>query len=287
MDTATAELLSQEPALGRWNAVYRRPDRRLRPFVLRYQAYSGHDSEFRSRHFPSGGVALIIGFDAGFQVTGPDTLADLSEYRTTFVAGLHDTYSDSRWLGRSNGVQVDFTPIGAHLFFGMPMHLLSNRVLELDDAIGVDGRRLVEQLRGTSAWDARFRILEAFVVSRLLGASRDPSPEVVWAWQKLDRSGGRAPIGSIATELGWSQKRLIARFREQVGLPPKTLARVLRFDRAVSALAGVAAPDWTGIALECGYYDQPHLVREFREFAGTTPTEFLALRRPASDVPAA
>ncbi len=206
MDTAAAERLDEEPALGRWKAVIRRPDRRLRPFVRNYESYArGAVSPFRARHFPTAGVALIVGFGSGCRVSAPDTLADYSEYRTSFVAGMHDTYSDSQWHGLSYGVQLNFTPIGAHLFLRLPMHSLANRLIEFDDILGAGARRLVEKLREAPAWDARFRLLDAFVASRLLNAP-DPSPQIIWAWGE-NRETVRPPQHLPALLPSWAGAR--------------------------------------------------------------------------------
>ena len=85
---------------------------------------------------------------------------------------------------------------------------------------------------------------------------------------------------ALAEELGWSHRRLIARFREQVGLPPKIMGRILRFDRVTQLLLDVEGPRLAEVAYECGYYDQAHLNRDFRDFAGTTPGDYLARRLP-------
>ncbi len=108
-----------------------------------------------------------------------------------------------------------------------------------------------------------------------------PSREVVWAWDVLERSHGRAPIGLLADRLGRSRRHLVARFREQIGLPPKTAARILRFNRAVDLLRAHRANGLAELAFECGYYDQSHLNRDFRAFAGTSPGELA--RRIAPD----
>jgi AraC-like DNA-binding protein len=88
------------------------------------------------------------------------------------------------------------------------------------------------------------------------------------------------PIGTLAGELGWSRRHLAAQFREQVGLPPKLLARILRFDRVIALLRHADPERWAEVAYDCGYYDQAHFNRDFRRFADSTPTAFLASRMP-------
>ena len=86
-------------------------------------------------------------------------------------------------------------------------------------------------------------------------------------------SHGKASIGRICDRLGRSRRHLAAQFRDQIGLPPKSVARILRFNRAVSLLSRPDA-DLAGIAFECGYYDQAHLNRDFRAFAEKSPGAF-------------
>ena len=92
----------------------------------------------------------------------------------------------------------------------------------------------------------------------------------------LARSGGRAAIGALAGELGWSHRRLIARFRDADGMPPKRVARILRFERLTALIGADPAFGWARAAAECGFADQAHLVREVRDLSGLTPTRLLA-----------
>ena len=84
------------------------------------------------------------------------------------------------------------------------------------------------------------------------------------------------PIGRIADEVGWSHRHLIARFRQQAGLRPKTAARLVRFDGVLRRIDERRPLDWGQVAADVGYADQAHLVRDFRQFTGGTPSEFLA-----------
>jgi AraC-like DNA-binding protein len=88
-------------------------------------------------------------------------------------------------------------------------------------------------------------------------------------------------FAELARDAGWSRRQFTARFTRAAGLPPKTFARVLRFQRAKALLAAAGGPSLSEIALDCGYYDQAHLNRDFRAFAGCTPTELMARRLPA------
>ncbi|NED56793.1 helix-turn-helix transcriptional regulator, partial [Micromonospora aurantiaca] len=132
----------------------------------------------------------------------------------------------------------------------------------------------------------RFARLDAALVARL--ASTAPvDPHLLAAWRRLDGSGGAVGVAALAGEVGWSRRHLSVRFRREFGLPPKTVARLLRFERAYASLGRTlftadAVPDdtgWAERAARWGYYDQSHLIREFREFAGATPA---ALTGPGS-----
>jgi AraC-like DNA-binding protein len=201
---------------------------------------------------------------------------------TSFIAGLHDSYAVVQAGEWQSGIEVNLTPLGTYLLLGVPMEALANRVVGLEDLLGGTAAVLVEQLHEAPSWDARFDLVDAFVASRLAEA-RPPSPSVAWAWKRLGENRGRLDIGALAGELGCSRKHLIAQFREQVGLPPKTVARVLRFRGVLESLERANGTRLAEIAQECGYYDQAHLNRDFREFAGITPTEFLDRRLPGGE----
>ena len=98
-------------------------------------------------------------------------------------------------------------------------------------------------------------------------------PAVEFAWRRLRDTNGAAPVANIAGELGCSRRHLTQRFSTELGLPPKALARVLRFQRAVGLLR--AGGELADVAYTCGYYDQPHFNRDFRALAGVTPSAFL------------
>ena len=178
------------------------------------------DGPLRRRESPGGDIVVILSFEESWLIDG--------ERRTSFVGGLRNDQVTTEHPGRSHGLQINLAPPSAYSLFGVPMHSLAHRVVELDDALDASFVELVAEQRD---WNARFGLVDAELTKRL-AAARQPSPGIVWAWRRLCATHGRVPVGNLAQELGWSRKRIAARFREEVGLPPKAVARLLRFERA-------------------------------------------------------
>ena len=194
-----------------------------------------------------------------------------------FVAGLSDAADVVDQTGAIECLDLKLTPLGAYTLLGAPMSELTNQVTDLADVLGADAARLSERLANTADPATRFAVLDAFLSARA-DAGPEPAREVAWAWRRLVTTHGAVPVSELAQEVGWSRRHLVTRFHQQVGLSPKTVARVIRFSHLLRRVEAAGPGGWSRIAAECGYYDQAHMNRDFREFAGTTPTDYLARR---------
>jgi len=257
-----------ETESARWEVARRDAPAALRPLLLRglegWVHTSGAASVLREVPFP--GVPLIFNL-------GPPWNVD-ERGLDSFAAGTGTGPSTVRCEATWACMELRLTPQGAHRLFGVPMHELANRAVELDVLVPGAGE-LEARLRSSFDWAERFDLVDAFLLRRLAMA-RPADPAIAWSWGHLYTTRGRASIADIAIELGWSHRRLIARFREQIGLAPKALARVIRFDRAATALRSAQPVGLSEIAYACGYADQAHLTREFRDLAGLSPKRFRA-----------
>jgi AraC-like DNA-binding protein len=159
---------------------------------------------------------------------------------------------------------VRFRPGRAAAFLRIPLADITNASLPLRELWKAD-------LAGPIAEDPTraIDVLQRELLRRL-GASCDR--RVIEAIDRILASGGAARIDALSLDLGVSRQHLARQFLHHVGVPPKTFARVARFRRLVSSLD--AGANWAGLAIEHGYYDQSHLISEFRELAGTTPAAF-------------
>ncbi len=262
-----------------WRMTHAAPHPALAARVMGYCDYEERTASFvRRRELPSGCVVLIVNLgepiDVGFEAAGGST-----DQPHGFFAGLHDSPAVVTTSGEQRGMEIDLTPLGAHALLGIPMHELARRVVELEDLLGPHGRGLRERLGSARSSGERFAALDRFLLG--LGETRAaPKPSVAYALDRLQRSRGTVPVGSLAEDLGCSRRHLIAGFREQVGVPPKLMARILRFEHAVEVADRASRLDWSEVSHHCGYHDQSHMIRDFHRFAGVTPGRFAELRLP-------
>jgi len=246
----------------------RAPDPRLAGAVLGYTGYAERSAvPLRRMQVPTTVVPLILSL-------GPPIVVDGVEH-TSFVAGMHDAVATTEYAGEQLGVQVDLTPLGARRLIGLPMAELARQVVAVEDVLGPSVSRLVDRLREAATWEARFALLDHALLERLYRGA-PVAGEIGHAWARLEASGGAVRVETLAREVGWSRRHLSARFRADVGLPPKAVARILRFERVTELLRASSGPSLADAAFDCGYADQAHLNRDFRAFAGTTPTDFVA-----------
>jgi AraC-like DNA-binding protein len=240
--------------------VRRLPAPALRRAISTYHGFRSDEPPMRRHEGPGSDVVLILSFEHEWRIDG--------ERRASFAGGLRLDQVVTEHDGGMHGLQASLAPWAAHMLFRTPLHELAGTTVPLHELLSAD---LTERVGAEPSWDARFALLERELGRRLADAS-PPDAGVVFAWERLRDTHGTARVGRLAAELGWSRKRLAARFREQIGLTPKAAARLLRFERARS-LAGTMS--WGELAFTCGFADQPHLIAEFKSFTGSTPETFL------------
>jgi AraC-like DNA-binding protein len=230
---------------------------RLGPYVAGYSAFRAGAGAAGRRVLPVGLAALVVDFaGAGALVSGP-----------------RDTALVREGAGWRHGIAIGLTPAGVRAVLGLPMRELAGAVVPLDSVLGSRAGELAVRLEAAPGWAARFAVLDE-VLTAWLRPERRPDALALHGWERLQDAGGRITVGALAAELSVGRRRLETGFRREIGLTPKTVARIARFQDAVQVLA---APSGTlGSAAACGYADQPHFNREVRAMAGITPAELRA-----------
>jgi AraC-like DNA-binding protein len=162
-------------------------------------------------------------------------------------------------------------PLGtSHGVLGVPASALAGRIVAIEDLwTRSDAQQLYERLAAAPDLPAVSAVLDGAVAARLAGAQAgDRSTQLT-----LDVTArlAEANLRSIAAELGVSERHVRRVFHETVGVIPKAYAKLARFDRALRAARKQSTPSWASIAASAGYYDQAHMIAEFRAISGVTP----------------
>ena len=222
---------------------------------------------------PSGALTLVVPFDEPLWLSGGG-LAEPSPFDGV-LAGLATGPTLIHHDGHQHGLQLGLTPNGARAVFGMPAAELAECSVGLEAVVGRAGRSLREELEGYATWAERFAAVERVVCGLMSRqeSGRDAVAEVGQAWRLIRRGGGRTSVAGVASDVGWSTRHLEHRFRSEFGITPKAAVRITRFERSVDA-ARDPRRRLADVAAECGYADQAHLAREWRDLAGVPPSRW-------------
>ena len=230
------------------------------------------------RFLPDGNTELIIDLTESPQyIYDNETLREIQTCRHAWVSGVR-TQPITIPSGRgSRMLIVAFKKGGGFPFYPFPMNELTDTVAEAGGVFGMDFHLLREQLLASKSIERMFQMVEAFLIQRLDETIPDSTPTrcVEYALASIVSDPGSRCLYQLSDQIGYSQKHLIDLFRQQVGVAPKQYLRIMRFQKVIRALENSQAIRWSQVALESGYYDQAHLIHDFKFFSGFTPTEYL------------
>jgi len=230
------------------------------------------------RILPTGAAQLIVNLkEDRTRLYDPERPFHPVENAGTVLSGVHTRYQIIDTAEQQFVAGVVFRPGGMVPFMRLPAHETNDVGVPLEVLWGrCRTAALRERLLERESLDLKLDTLEA--VLREAWTSRGLHPAVTFALTAFDRRPATTSIAAVTDAIGMSAKRFIERFKIEVGTTPKRYCRIRRFQRAVSLAHRGPAVDWTRVALDCGYFDQSHLIHDFRSFAGLTPTEYDAAR---------
>ncbi|MBE9157060.1 AraC family transcriptional regulator [Nodosilinea sp. LEGE 06152] len=233
-------------------------------------------SVVQTRLLPMGTMELVINlYEDRIPLTDRQSRLQRSSTSGIRLCGPHSknfVIQDTRTISMMG---VHFRPGGGTVFLDLPAGELHNEIVSLSELWKTRAAELRDCLIQESAPENRFRLLEQFLMQML----RSPNyhPAVNFALQQF-RQSANLTIRAVTEQTGFSSRHFNQLFRDQVGVTPKLFCRIQRFQKVLEMLSVRTPVDWMDIAFTCGYFDQAHLIHDFRAFADCTPTEYLTQR---------
>ncbi len=238
-----------------------------------------HSTEVVERRQPAGTLLpMIVSFADPLEIVELSDGAGAGRH-SSFIAGFMPGWATTQFVGLQRSVQVYLTPLGAMTILGIPGRETAAHVVDLDDIAPTLSGSLPDQLHHAATWEARIRIVEDLLLRQLDHTTTQPAPVVEWLWRSILAAKGQVHIDELVSRASWSRRHASMQFREQVGLPPKAAAGVVRFEHAAADLGRIPTH---AVATKHGYSDQSHLARDIARRTGETPRAFQSARRPTA-----
>ena len=230
----------------------------------------------KERLLPNGEAAIIFNLrDAPLRIYDAQDISKYTSYGHAVLSGARSNCFVIDTEQQECVIGIEFCPGGAHPFLQMPVSEVEDSSLDLGDIWQERAGEIRERVLETSGADEKLVTLERCLLEQVARAP-ELHPAVVYAVAEFQRLRHGNRVDAVSERIGLSARRFIELFHKQVGLTPKVFCRVRRFQRVLHVIHGRREVDWAQIALDCGYYDQPHFIHDFREFSGLTPNAYLA-----------
>ncbi len=245
----------------------------LRPFVRCYwhMAADGElPARITDRILPDGCIDILYNLSDSLRRLGFEE--ELGQ--STHVIGAMRKPALVRFGQNLEIIGIRFQPGGAYPFLRAPLHEITDQAVPIHDLSRNSKLAIDAQLAETRDVLSRIDRVEKLLLSRLgsLGCSDETLAYVI---SHILRQGGHVSVAALQQWTGISTRQLQRRFKTRTGLTPKSFCRIVRFRAALAILKRQPTQNWADFACRAGFYDQAHLIREFRSLAGLTPTAYL------------
>jgi AraC-like DNA-binding protein len=250
-----------------------RPNDYLAPFIECFWILEGAHAVGHAapeRILPDGCVEIILNFAAPFSAIDQNGKSEIQPRH--FLVGQMTRPMLIAPSGEVQLIGIRFHPGGTFPFIDTPIYDTVDSVIELGTLSCRLERELLTAANDGSEMPDRIGALQIVLSNRLRASKREPRLLALTA--KIVQTAGLVSLDELAAQASMSPRQLRRRFLDEVGIGPKLLCRLLRF-QLVFAAANKEENDWASVAFDCGYYDQSHLIRDFRQFANETPAALL------------
>jgi len=253
-----------------------KPKPPLSKFVDNFWLYDGYEPEHKTeRILPTGTLELVINLRQNellfYDAELPENCSSFSGAIVSGASGRSfapDTEEATLIIG------VHFKPGGAFPFLGLPAGDLTDTHVDLEALWGPSAGRLRERLCEARTSAERFRLLQEALLSRLChGVEQHYAVSAALEMFGKNQAGPR--VREAAKYIGLSQRRFIQVFKAEVGITPKLFSRIQRFQQTRTFIQHNPSINWADLAVDFGYFDQSHFIREFLEFSGLSPTDYI------------
>lgn len=261
--------------------AFHHPTLPLADYVALLTYYKDYQPDYAiERLLPDGGIDLVIDLTTvAKHIYDNELLTEIQTCNKAWISGMRTGYiSIQAGAAASEMFVIRFCPGMAWSFVHLPVLEMKDQVIDAGLVFGNEIYLLREQLMEEKEISGKFRVAEKYLLQRIKNHF-EIHPAVKYCINRVHRDPSGPTVQDILHKTGYSHKHLISLFGKYAGLNPKQYLRVMKFQQAVHLMEKPPEMiNWTGLAIDCGYYDQAHFINEFRKFSGYNPKAYMEAR---------
>ena len=260
-----------------------KPCSALSPYVKHYWSFEHRLSNktlHTQRIIPTGLFEVIFYLD---EKPNGSELYSYSNMQT-FISGQMKGYHDVSYSGRLKIFAIYFYPHGLSMFLDIPLNELFNNSIPAQELLNKEIDALEDRLSLASDIKEQITVTEEFLLNQLhKKADIHQFDRIQHTIHSINKSRGKIDINELAREVCLSRKQFERIFLEMIGTSPKQFLKIVRFQHAIHQKSIHTELSMTEIAYACGYYDQAHMINDFKTLSGLSPGKFFGLHQSISD----
>ena len=254
----------------------------LVPFIDKFWVFKGFtDIGTRFKILADGCTDFIFSI-GNMTVPTDEHSMFMQPYRSFFVGPMRSYSNLTATTDSLHMLGVRFQPCGLAAFTNEPLGQFADLRIQSSDINLLFDNSFAEMLCEQPDDSVRIRIIEGYLI-RLLTQSIQVDRQIIYATSFIKQSYGQLPVQNLIDKICICQRHFQRKFKDATGYTPKEFSRIIKFQYAIEVLRNAPHTDLSSIALDCGYYDHSHFIKEFKRLAGDVPSYFLTLPNPADE----
>lgn len=225
---------------------------------------------------PKINMSLVFNLHDNFKLFTNQDFTDFIDYQKYWIAGFQTKPAFVESYGSSKMVVIQFKTLGAFVFLNQPLHYFTDNYVPLDDVFQNEAEETWSKLQEAQTLNEKILLTENFLYRKLL-ADKMPNERLLAEIDKVFQENNYTSISTICQQFNISRKHLNFLFKESIGVSPKTLSSLYRFQNILKTISKAKPEKLTDFAYELEYFDQAHFNNDFKRFAGLNPTEYVKL----------
>lgn len=256
--------------------MQRLPSDELLPYIKHYLFLKSEGHTIKKlRLFSDGNTGMVFCFKEGL-ISGVGNINNLNHLPDSFIYGQISEFKDLYLVNEASFLIVVFQPDGLSKLLGISVNEVLDKIIRIEDIFGMKGLMLHEKLFSQPNLEGKLNLLNSYFLKLIPKHSMSNRILIQTSLDFIIKNRGTITISQLVKHTGYSERHIERAFSESIGISPKKFGNIVKLHSFLRMLKNKTVENnFTAFSYEAGYFDQSHLIKEFKKFTGITPSQYL------------